>query len=467
MARERGTFNFSASLEIKKEGALDARQVVNTKAELTQASTWLDDDNKIWLYNGLLVCVVADTDINNGVYFLIDKDNYTTSTNWVKIGSISGSTPDELLEAINNALEEAKAYTDDKAGTITFTGAVNATYNGTQDISVNIPTASGGVADSVDWSNVTNKPNWIGSSKPTYSFSEISGTIAIGDLPTGTTGSTVALGNHTHSNYLTSSSLSGYATQTWVTSQINGIDAADIGAAAAMHTHVFSDITFNNTGTNSQYLAGDGKFYTIGWNEISGKPSTFSPSSHTHSASDITSGTLSISRLPTGTTSSTVALGNHTHSQYLTSSSLSGYATETWVNQQIAAIDIPDTSGFVTLTGAQTISGAKTFTNSNGVRSTYGFYDTSDIRLKSNIQDIELKDKINLYEFDKQGKHSYGVIAQEVEQLYPSVVNTDENGYKTVNYNEVLSIKCAELEAENKELKARLDKLEALVNSLL
>lgn len=234
-----------------------------------------------------------------------------------------------------------------------------------------------------------------------------------------------------------------------------------------MHTHVFSDITFNNTGTNSQYLAGDGKFYTIGWNEISGKPSTFSPSSHTHSASDITSGTLSISRLPTGTTSSTVALGNHTHSQYLTSSSLSGYATETWVNQQIAAIDIPDTSGFVTLTGAQTISGAKTFTNSNGVRSTYGFYDTSDIRLKSNIQDIELKDKINLYEFDKQGKHSYGVIAQEVEQLYPSVVNTDENGYKTVNYNEVLSIKCAELEAENKELKARLDKLEALVNSLL
>ena len=123
MARERGTFNFSASLEIKKEGALDARQVVQTKAELIQASTWLDDDDKIWLYNGLLVCVVADTDINNGVYFLKDKDNYTDSSNWIKISSISGSTPDELLEAINNALEEAKAYTDDKTGTVTFTGS--------------------------------------------------------------------------------------------------------------------------------------------------------------------------------------------------------------------------------------------------------------------------------------------------------------------------------------------------------
>ena len=442
----------------------------------------------------------------------------------------------------------------------------------------------GGVADSVDWSNITNKPTWIGSTKPTYTWSEISGkpssftpsahthsasditsgTLALARIPTGTTSSTVALGNHTHETlvarysgsggviapsevgtnvlrcrmmyanpestgggycdwllmnaytwsdvpyctgigvlkastprafimsgpnssdkadwnrlelatqswvishgYLTSSSLTGYATQNWVTSQINSIDAADIGAAASSHRHVFSDITFNNTGTNAQYLAGDGKFYTVGWNEIGSKPSTFTPASHTHSASDITSGTLAIARIPTGTTSSTVALGNHTHSNYLTSSSLSGYATQTWVNQQIAAIDIPDTSGFVTLTGTQTISGAKTFTNSNGVRSSYGFYDTSDIRLKSNIQDIELKDKINLYEFDKQGKHSYGVIAQEVEQLYPSVVNTDENGYKTVNYNEVLSIKCAELEAENKELKARLDKLEALVNSLL
>lgn len=381
-----------------------------------------------------------------------------------------------------------KIFDAGNLGTITFTGAVSATYNGQSNITVNIPQGGGGgVADSVDWSNITNKPTWIGSTKPTYTWSEISGkpssftpsahtysasditsgTLALARIPTGTTSSTVALGNHTHSQYLTSSSLSGYATQSWVNGQIDAITPASIGAAASSHGHVFSDITFNNTGTNAQYLAGDGKFYTVGWNEIGSKPSSFTPSSHTHSASDITSGTLALARIPTGTTSSTVALGNHTHSNYLTSSSLSGYATQTWVNQQIAAIDIPDTSGFVTLTGTQTISGAKTFTNSNGVRSSYGFYDTSDIRLKSNIQDIELKDKINLYEFDKQGKHSYGVIAQEVEQLYPSVVNTDENGYKTVNYNEVLSIKCAELEAENKELKARLDKLEALVNSLL
>lgn len=36
-------------------------------------------------------------------------------------------------------------------------------------------------------------------------------------------------------------------------------------------------------------------------------------SSHTHEAGNITSGTLAIARIPTGTTASTVALGNHTH----------------------------------------------------------------------------------------------------------------------------------------------------------
>src|SRR5699024_11820288 len=34
------------------------------------------------------------------------------------------------------------------------------------------------------------------------------------------------------------------------------------------------------------------------WGDVSGKPSSFNPSSHTHSASDISSGTFSTSRIP-------------------------------------------------------------------------------------------------------------------------------------------------------------------------
>ena len=36
----------------------------------------------------------------------------------------------------------------------------------------------GGVADSVAWANITGKPTWIGSSKPSYSYSEITGAIS-------------------------------------------------------------------------------------------------------------------------------------------------------------------------------------------------------------------------------------------------------------------------------------------------
>lgn len=46
----------------------------------------------------------------------------------------------------------------------------------------------------------------------------------------------------------------------------------------------------------------------------------YAPTSHTHSASNITSGVLSIDRIPTGTSSTTVAAGNHSHSNYASTS---------------------------------------------------------------------------------------------------------------------------------------------------
>ena len=57
---------------------------------------------------------------------------------------------------------------------------------------------------------------------------------------------------------------------------------------------------------------------------ISGDTSSFAPSSHTHSASAITGGTLDLARIPTGTNNNTVALGGHTHSTYATKNDLNG-----------------------------------------------------------------------------------------------------------------------------------------------
>src|SRR5690606_174301 len=50
--------------------------------------------------------------------------------------------------------------------------------------------------------------------------------------------------------------------------------------------------------------------HTHAYSSLTGIPSSFTPSAHTHNASDINAGTLAFARIPTGTTSSTVAVGN-------------------------------------------------------------------------------------------------------------------------------------------------------------
>lgn len=82
MARERGTFNFSASLEVKKQAPLDARQTYITYEELTQRSTWLDGDG-IWLFKGLIVPVNYKGE--NALFMLINPDAYTSTSAWVRV----------------------------------------------------------------------------------------------------------------------------------------------------------------------------------------------------------------------------------------------------------------------------------------------------------------------------------------------------------------------------------------------
>ena len=91
-----------------------------------------------------------------------------------------------------------------------------------------------------------------------------------------------------------------------------------------------------------------------------------------------------------------------------------------------------------------------------------GFYESSDVQLKTNIQPINFTNNIELVSFNwkKNGSKSYGVIAQQVEQYYPELVSTDEStGYKSVNYDAVLIIKCAQLENRIKQLEKELEDL--------
>jgi len=62
------------------------------------------------------------------------------------------------------------------------------------------------------------------------------------------------------------------------------------------------------------------------WDDVTGKPTEFPPADHTHAATDVASGALAIARIPTGTSATTVALGNHTHAG-LTADAAAGTAS--------------------------------------------------------------------------------------------------------------------------------------------
>ena len=113
-----------------------------------------------------------------------------------------------------------------------------------------------------------------------------------------------------------------------------------------------------------------------------------------------------------------------------------------------------------TTAGGVTISGALAATGDIIA------YSTSDKEFKDKIilidNALEKIEALGGYEFDWNDKqdnyqgHDIGVIAQEVEAVFPELVQTRENGYKAVKYDKLTAV----LIQAVKELSARLKELE-------
>jgi hypothetical protein len=99
------------------------------------------------------------------------------------------------------------------------------------------------------------------------------------------------------------------------------------------------------------------------------------------------------------------------------------------------------------------------------------FSATSDIRLKENIKDYEIKPiDTRWVTFDwKDGSgNGLGVIAQELEKNHPEFVKTDDNeGYKSVKYTKLLIAKMAEKDNQIESLEQRVDRLENLLTMII
>ena len=184
-----------------------------------------------------------------------------------------------------------------------------------------------------------------------------------------------------------------------VVSDVDGLQSALDGKADAGHQHVIADVTglqdaLDNAGEVSQsdldaallgksdvghvhtieQVAGlqsalDGKAsssHEHAWSEVTGKPTAYPPESHSHTASQISDATTvgrdvltatskaaarqaigaGTSSLTLGTTASTAAAGNHTHSQYATTAQVEARTPEIRV---VTTIPTPPTPGVVYL----------------------------------------------------------------------------------------------------------------------
>lgn len=270
--------------------------------------------------------------------------------------------------------------------------------------------------------------------------------------------------------------------------------------------------TYNNyshpAGSGASKSTGLYKFSTDSTSHISGVTAVTKsditalgiPSSDTNTTYSFSSGNGGFTVTPSGGSTQTVSIGKpstaSTADKVANTLTFTGYQSKSYNGSAAVSVAIPsrvsdltNDSGYITsytdtknttgstnsssklyLVGATsqasspvTYSNSGVYTQSGAVYASAGFYDTSDMRVKDNIESIDVSkaDKIRLVEFDRTDRehHGYGVIAQELETVYPSMVNTDENGFKTVNYSEIYAVKIKYLEDKIAALEAVVDKL--------
>lgn len=157
---------------------------------------------------------------------------------------------------------------------------------------------------------------------------------------------------------------------------------------------------------------------------------------------------------------------NTTYSEATTSASgLMSSSDKTKLNSLSSNIRV--LGGTVQIGESGTSVGLRVYGNVNidgQVQASGGFFDTSDARVKTNVKELDASkaDKVRLVEFDRTDveHHGYGIIAQELEEVYPEMVHTDDKGFKSVNYDELAMVKI-------KYLEDKVARLEALVGRLL
>lgn len=203
-------------------------------------------------------------------------------------------------------------------------------------------------------------------------------------------------------------------------------------------------------------------------------------------------------------------LTTHTHTQYAPTSHTHTYVASAGYSASAARATYSASAGYVArvhlnsgyssmwypmvftntktpTTGAQLYMDSHTDTTSTATGIRYnpstnrcycsgGFYEASDERLKNFGNDIEvdldkllkLSKKYFTWKDDKSNTQHIGISAQELQELYPEIVNViDEDGHLSVSYDKLSVVALKGIDVLNDKitsLEKRLDKLEGKLN---
>jgi len=257
-----------------------------------------------------------------------------------------------------------------------------------------------------------------------------------------------------------------------------------------------ADISGNLTGVDGLTMSGNlttgNGSIECGDLDVSGTITGDGSSIDSINAGNIASGTLAVGRGGTGLTSISTLLNSNVTSVSGSSGSCTGNAATATTAGTVTTAAQSSITSLGTLTGL-VISGAISSSNttqstnkSSGAFKTSGgvgiaktlnvgedvvAYASSDKRYKDNLQAITNPiDKVKSltgYTFTWNDKHEQfngnndiGVVAQEVEKVFPEIVDTRDNGYKAVKYEKMVAVLIEAVKDQQKQI----DELKAIVD---
>lgn len=180
-------------------------------------------------------------------------------------------------------------------------------------------------------------------------------------------------------------------------------------------------------------------------------------------ASNLTSGTVSTARLGTGTADNTTYLRGDGTWQVVSSGTSVSVSDDTTTNAtyypSMSTVDNGTLSTVV-------VSSTKLYFNpSTGVLTSTDYNSLSDETLKENVKpltnSIDIIKQLNPVSFNwiDSGKKSYGVIAQQIEQVLPELVDTNNDGIKSVSYTQLIAFLIDAIKSQQIQIEQLQNKL--------